>query len=174
LLPGSLLLYPERVVYWVAPLVALTLALAWRALPETWTRRQDLRWTLVVLLLVMATGRHLHSYQRIAWQPETSRQDWEALCWAATHLDPRTDFVWAGYKSTGSYLPAVAGVACTGWHVHHFALPDWEARFKDRPVTYLFLEHDQPQPANISGEVVFRNSAVTIIRVRPPHQQASR
>ena len=81
---------------------------------------------LVVVMLPFAVTRHLHGFQRIAWQPEVSRTQWQALVWARDHLDPRHDFVASCYNTAGSFLPAVAGIPTNAWHIHHFAAEEAE------------------------------------------------
>lgn len=158
-LPLSMLLYPERVVYWATPLAALAIALALRTVP---VRRRSVLATLVVVgLLYPASVRHRSGYQDVAVHPLVTRAAWEALDWAAHHLHPERDYVSSEYYSAGSYLPGVAGVATSGWHAHHFILEEAKAVLGARPVTHVFVERGPLPP----GEVVFRNADAAIIRI---------
>lgn len=134
-LPASALLNPERVVYWILPLTVWTSAWAWRVMARQIPGRA---WQLVLAigLLTLGAARHHHYFQRKACRPILSADEWRMLQWSEQHLNPRQDFVEAAYPSAGSYLPAVAGVAVSGWHVHFVQLADLRALGNQRPATY--------------------------------------
>jgi hypothetical protein len=178
-LPGSIALYPERAPYLLNALGALGFALSWRAVPR-WSRRLKRGWAAVGVLLVLGClPKYIDRYQRTvtlaAVPPESrrpmsfpvvGRDEYEALVWCRDHLDPARDLVQSGYNTAGSYLPPVAGVATTGWHVHCFILPHQQQLFAERPPTHRFvlLATDGEPPAG-SGVEVFRNAAVVVLRL---------
>jgi hypothetical protein len=165
-LPLSLVLYPERAVYWATPLAAAATALAWRSLPAGLRASGRLRLALVAALVAAGGFRHAAGYQCYAFHPAISRAEWHALRWSARHLDPATDVVLAGYNTAGSYLPAVAGVATTGWHMHFLAMQEAEAALRHRPLTHRFVtgaEEMETQPRGAA--VVFRDEQAAIFRL---------
>lgn len=158
-LPLSMLLYPERVAYWGTPLAALAIALGLRTVPG---RQRSLLATLVVTGLLCPAGvRHWSGYQQVAVHPQVTRAAWQALDWAAHHLDAEHDYVASAYSSAGSYLPGVAGIATSGWHAHHFIMEEAQAVLQTRPVTHVFVLHGPLPP----GEVVYHNADAAIIRI---------
>lgn len=179
-LPGSIALYPERAPYLLNVLCPLAFALGWRALPG-WSRRLKRGWALVGVLLVLGgLPKYLDRYQRTmtlaAVPPESrrpmsfpvvGRDEYDALAWCRDHLDPTRDLVQAGYNTAGAYLPAVAGVAATGWHVHCFILPPQQQLFADRPPTHRFvLRSVEGEPPPGTGVEVYRNPAVVVLRLK--------
>jgi hypothetical protein len=181
-LPGSIALYPERAPYLLNALAVLALAMAWRAVP-LWSRRLKLAWAVVGMLLVLLSVRlYLDRYQRTmtlpALPPESRRQmsfpvvgehEFVALVWCRDHLDPTTTVVQTNYNTAGAYLPSVAGIAATGWHVHCFILPAQAEFFAKHPPTHrlvLLAADGEPKPED--GEVVFRNPAVVLLRLPHP------
>ncbi len=168
LLPLSALLYPERVVYWTAPLSAVAMALAWQSL-STKVRRSPMGRLIVPgVLALIAFGSQVQNFQRSAFRPTITRPQWQALLWAAENLDREHDYVSASYNSTGSYLPAVAGIATTGWHLHFLALEDARIALRDRVPTHRFLVRGAERTDLSPSDVVFENSDVTILRLKPP------
>jgi hypothetical protein len=169
LLPLSALLYPERVVYWMAPMSAVAMALAWQSLPAVARRLLTTRLLVAAVLALIAFAGHIESFQRTAFRPKISQPQWQALLWAAENLDREHDYVSAAYNSAGSYLPAVAGIATTGWHLHLLALEDAKIVLRDRVPTHRFLVRsvERTDPDLSPGDVVFENSEITILRLRP-------
>lgn len=120
LLPASQLLLPERAVYWMVPLGALTVAMAWRPVRAKMRYLRGgrlLALVAAIVLLSVGLARHEHYYQENAFKPAISQDEWAFLQWARENLDS-DDYVWGPYSSAGSYLPGVAGVATDGWHLH--------------------------------------------------------
>ena len=182
ILPGSMALYPERAPYLVNALSALALALAWRALPHG-SRRRRRTWAVLLLILVAASlPKYWGRYQKTALvvarplagpnrlsHPAVGGAEYEALLWCRDHLDPTRDVVRADYNSAGSYLPAVAGIATTGWHIHCFILPFQKPFFAGRPPTYRFvLLNLEGEQTSIGEAEVFRNTNVAIYKLTPP------
>jgi hypothetical protein len=189
LLPGSIALYPERAPYLLNALAVLALAMGWRAVPP-WSRRLKLAWAVVGALLVLASVKlYVDRYQRTmtlpALPPELRRpmsfpvvspDEFAALVWCRDHLDPAHTMVLIqdkpvveapfGYNTAGAYLPSVAGIAASGWHVHCFILPAQAEFFATHPPTHRFVllaTAGEPPPG--TGEEVFRNPAVVILRL---------
>ena len=138
-LPASFLLYPSRVIYWSAPLGAVGLALAWRK-PTGRLQAPSLcgavwRWHSSRSPVLATTS----SIKEPCREDFIDRDGWDALVWAKGHLDSRRDFVEADYNSAGSYLPAVAQIACTGSHYHHFAARQTKQAFSHRRHTHQFV-----------------------------------
>ncbi len=136
-LPGSVLLYPERLVLWSTPLAALTAAAAWRCLRPLAQRR--LAWMAAAIVLPMAALSQGVFYQHWACRPVISEASWRALLWCRSRLDPRRDHVLSVYKTAGSYLPAVAGVFSTGCHLHIDQCRGNRGEcLEGRPITHVF------------------------------------
>jgi hypothetical protein len=173
LLPASPLLYPDRIVPWVEPLTALVLVLAWRA----WRRGMPLRPVLAALLAIVFLGfaftRHKYNFQREAFRPVIDDDSWAALAWAGTHLDPARAFVIANYNSPGAYLPAVAGILPSCWHIHFMQEKDHAALWGKRPYSHHWVMDDAQTTDAAPGRVVFHQGRVTIrelarTEARPP------
>jgi hypothetical protein len=166
-LPASFLLYPERAIYWAAPISAVALALAWRATPMAIrTATRPLSMASCALLLV-AAYYHNQFYQKIVREDFVNMDGWQALVWARQHLQPQRDFVEAAYNSTGSFLPAIAGIACTGSHHHHFIRQQVIEAYRHRMVTHVLLDRARaPDVVAPPGTVVFHNRTITILQVR--------
>ncbi len=164
-LPGSFLLYPDRVIYWSAPLSAIGLALAWRSTSLPW-RRSVWAGTLAFCVLLMACYFQNNFYQKGVREEFVSRDDWEALQWAKQNLHPRKHFVQTLGNSTGSYLPSIAMVGCNGSQHHHFILRPLHEAIGKRVLTHRFVENvGRKDEANIEGKVLFQNRAVTIVEL---------
>jgi hypothetical protein len=170
LLPMSMLLYPERVIYWATPLAAVAMALAWQALTPQVRRSRIVQVAVVGILVIFGIASHIHGYQRMALCPVVTELEWEALCWAEENLDRTRDFVDAPYKTAGSYLPAVSGVGVSGWHIHHFSLDEVRKYIYPRQATYQFVirGHETPHPKPTPDNVVFANRDVVILRLGAP------
>jgi hypothetical protein len=165
-LPMSILLYPDRAVYWATPLAAVGMAMAWRSLGSGVRGLVFLRVMLLGILIPAAGLKHVQCFQRDAMAATVSRAEWGALVWSAKNLNAKTDLVESTYKTAGSYLPAVAGIATTGWHMHFFALQEIPVVMRNRPVTHMFVRQQVETPADFSaGQVVFQNSEVTILHL---------
>jgi len=177
-LPASEALYPERAAYVVDALAALALGCAWAGLPA-WSRAYRLGWSIAAAVLVVASIPYtIDRYQRTVWQvgrpiepkhpvsfPLVQAEEYAALAWCRDHLDPRTDVVEVPYNAPGSYLPAVSGIACTGWHVHCLLLPKQGEFFQRRPITHRWIQNRVATDA-VGLETVFRNDRVAIVRIR--------
>ena len=174
-LPGSVALYPERACYLLNATGSLALAAGWRALPP-WSRRRKWAWAAIWLALTAASvPKYFDRYQKTAVAaglPPAARtypvstasaDEYAALRWCRDHLDPAAAMVDARYGGAGAYLPAVAGVAATGWHVHSFILPQQRELFAARPPTHHFMVIAHGGP--MIGEVLYQNAAVVIVRV---------
>jgi hypothetical protein len=165
-LPMSILLYPERAVYWATPLAAVAMTLAWRSLGSGVRGLVSLRVALLGILIPAAGLKHVQGFQRDAIAATVSRAEWSALLWSAANLNAKSDLVESSYKTAGSYLPAVAGIATTGWHMHFFALQEIPVVMRNRPVTHVFVRQKDGTRADLSaGQVVFQNSEVAIVRL---------
>lgn len=96
------------------------------------------------------------------------REGWEALRWAETHLQAPGVYVQASYGAAGSLLPACAGVATSGWHLHHAAMDEWrEIARRRRPTHQFWIRGIDPLPV-LPGRLLFENSSVTILELRIP------
>jgi hypothetical protein len=163
-LPGSFLLYPERAIYWVAPLSAVGVALAWRASPFKTLLSPGAG--VSVVLLGLAALQHNLYYQKVARSEYIGADGWEALVWARQNLQPTRDFVQAPYNTTGSFLPAVAQVACSGAHHHHFLERQAQAMCQRRTITHVLVDQARsPSSALPAGKVVLRNRMITIVAI---------
>ena len=163
-LPASFLLYPERALYWAAPLSAVAMALAWRALPDAWRAWKLSAAALSMGLLGLAAYHQNQFYQKIVREDFINADGWEALTWAKENLEPRRDFVQTPYNSTGSFLPALAQVGCTGAHHHHFIAQQVQTAFQRRTVTHVLMDQALAPGKVPAGEVVFHNRTITILR----------
>jgi hypothetical protein len=176
ILPASFLLYPERAIYWAAPISAVTLALAWRvckpapsASDGLWDPSLALRAGRIAMpacLLCVAGYYQNQFYQKIVREDFVNADGWEALLWAKQHLHPERDFVQTAYESTGSFLPAIAQVGCTGSHHHHFIKPQVDRSRQRRAVTHVLVDQALAPTAEVpAGKVVFGNRTITIVEI---------
>jgi hypothetical protein len=165
ILPASFLLYPERVLYWAAPISAVALGLAWRAWPTRQRMPQLPAAAVGIGLLGLAGYFQNQFYQKIVREDCVTADGWDALVWARGHLRPEHDFVQTPYNSTGSYLPAVARVGCTGAHHHHFIAKQVSAACERRTITHVLVDQSRPPVAVPPGDVVFRNRTITIVQL---------
>jgi hypothetical protein len=118
-------------------------------------------------LLLVAGYYQNQFYQKIVREDFVTQDGWQALLWAKQHLQPQRDFVEAAYNSTGSFLPAIAGIACTGSHHHHFIRQQVVAAYRHRTVTHVLLDHARASGETVpAGVVVFENRTITILQVR--------
>lgn len=167
-LPASFLLYPERAIYWAAPLSAVGLALAWRAAPaglvEGGLTRVVLHGIAVGLLGVAAVYQN-QFYQKIVREDYVNADGWAALVWARDHLKPDRDYVLTRYNSTGSFLPAIAQVACSGSHNHGFIEQQVRQACGRRSVTHVMIDQARAPEDVPPGEVVFQNQTITIVAI---------
>ena len=91
------------------------------------------------------------------------------------------------YDTAGSYLPSVAGVACTGWHLHVDQLVDRQRMVAGRAVTHaLYIDPEAVARRGVRkrhrsdyasilqriregpAEVVYDGGAVKIYRLSAP------
>jgi hypothetical protein len=164
-LPGSFLLFPERVVYWAPPLAALLMALGWQALPAI-VRRAPVCWGVALALLAFTVPRQYNHFQRIAFVPAISPDAWNTLCWARDHLEPGATFVAAPYNSIGSYLPAVAGIATDGAPLHYLCYrPELEAYARREP-THRLIELGAGGQVPAEGVVVYQRGSILLCATR--------
>lgn len=163
-LPASFLLYPDRVIYWSAPLSAVGLALAWKTSPASWRQAP---WPVVTALGLLGMAAYFQSqfYQKIVREEYVDADRWEALVWARGHLDPRRHFVNAPYNTSGAYLPAVAMIGCTGAHHHHFVARQVQEMHAHRACTHRFAENASSEETFSEGKIVFRNHTITIVEM---------
>lgn len=165
-LPASFLLYPERAIYWAAPLSAAGIALAWHFAPAALKTHRLALAALSIALLGVAGYFQNQFYQKIVREDFVNADGWEALTWAHANLRPERDFVQTAYGSTGSFLPAVAQVGCTGSHHHHFIGRQVMLSQGRRTVTHVLLDHARSPAAEMPiGAIVFHNQTITIVRV---------
>lgn len=174
ILPASFLLYPERALYWAAPLSAVGLALAWRALSNTSPQRQQgpsipllaLRACMAFAMLALAAYHQNQFYQKIVREDFVNADGWEALTWARQNLQPARDFVHTPYNSTGSFLPAIAQIGCNGAHHHHFIERQVHEMYGRRKPTHVLIDQAlAPNAPAPTGTVVFRNRTITIMEI---------
>ena len=137
----------------------MVLVLVAASLPKYWGRYQK---------TALAVARPQGGPNRLS-HPVVGQTEYEALLWCRDHLDPARDVVQADYNSAGSYLPAVAGIATTGWHIHCFVLPYQKPFLVERPPTYRFvLLNSEGESTGDVGVEVFRNAGVAILRLPSP------
>jgi hypothetical protein len=173
-LPASFLLYPERALYWAAPLSAVALALAWRSLPLLRQMPAYSAAALSVGLLGLAGYFQNLYYQKIVRVEFVGADGWEALVWARDHLDPARDFVKTPYNTAGSYLPAVAQIGCSGAHHHQFIDRQVQEMVGRRTPTHVLIDQARAPTAEApAGAVVFRNRTITILETRRSLDDAS-
>jgi hypothetical protein len=165
-LPASFLLYPERAIYWAAPMSAAALALAWRIVPTAFKTRRLALGVLSIGLLGLAGFYQNVFYQKIVREDFVNADGWEALTWARQNLQPERDFVQTAYGATGSFLPAIAQIGCTGSHHHHFIARQVVQSQQRRTVTHVLLDQALEPTAGLpAGAIVFHNRTITIIRM---------
>ncbi len=165
-LPASFLLYPERALYWAAPLSATAIALAWRCVPAAFKTHRFALGAMALGLLGVAGYFQNVFYQKIVREDFVNADGWEALAWARQNLQPERDFVQAAYGSTGSFLPAMTQVGCTGAHHHHFIGRQVMLSMQRRAVTHVLLDHALAPTVHVpAGTIVFRNRTITIVHV---------
>jgi hypothetical protein len=171
-LPGSMMLYPDRAVYWGGPLAAVTMALAWHALRMKIPTFDTAHVGQVVslILLTLAFSQHLPQYQRFVGNPPVNHDGWKALCWARTHLKADETYIAATYGSVGSFLPACAGLATSAWQIHHCAMEETQALLQQMSPTHRLCVHGVDVVPLPTGHVVFQNNTVTIFEVNLPHK----
>jgi len=168
-LPASFLLYPERTIYWVGPLSAVGLALAWRAVPTFVNPPKVVGISLAIGMLILAGYCHNQYYQRIVRSDFINEDRWEALAWAKQNLRPGRDFVHAPYGSTGAFLPGLAHVGCTGAHHHHFVARAVEASMSRRKATHMLVDRSHAPDQDIPrGRIVFSKGSILIVAVASP------
>ncbi len=183
-LPFSFLLYPERVVYWMTPLSACALAVAWRAVPARLRSARGGCVGVAAVMIILAGLRHAVHFQGIGiphlnWHDgpvlvhtppglPIGADDWEVLEWARQHLEPTTCFVEARYPSVGSYLPCAAGLATTGWHVHIFLQPDGTNFMRSHRLTHQLVACGADADAVAGARVVFENRTWRLLEL-PGH-----
>lgn len=166
ILPASFLLYPDRVIYWAAPLSAVSLALVWRALPVRLRNMQSLNKLLATATLFLGMYFHLLYYQRPVREGSLGFEAWETLAWARSHLRPGVDFVRAEYNTAGSYLPALAMVGCTGSHNHHFLATYVQAEHRHRQPTFALCDLQKVSANDLpKGTSVFRTATMIVIKL---------
>lgn len=168
-LPFSMMLYPNRAVYWLGPLAAAAVSLALSAGRRKFPGVAAPRVGVVAALLLLAVGlaQHVNQYQRIVWKPLVGRDGWEALRWCDGNLTAPGTFVRATYGSLGSFLPSCAGVATDAWQVNHCAMDESRSALaRRRPTHQMCVRGIDPDPP-AGARVVFRNAAVTIVELEP-------
>jgi hypothetical protein len=169
ILPVSMLLYPDRAVYWGGPLAAVTLALAWRVARKQFPRLGDVRLGLAagLALIVVTFDSHVRQYQRIVAHPTIGKDGWEALRWARTGLTAPGTLVQATYGSVGWFLPACAGVPTMGLHIQQCAMDELRELLEHlRPTHRIYVRGVDPTPLP-PGSIVFQNATVTIVELTP-------
>ena len=164
-LPGSFLLYPERTLYWVAPLCAVCIALAWRAIGPRIKATRPMAAMSIVALLGVGAYFHNHFCFKLVKKVSVTADGWEALVWAKHSLRSEIDLVDAPYDSTGSWLPSVAQISCNGSHNHHFIGPQVAEYFGARKVTHTLIDRPTALHTLPAGTVVFHNSTVVILKL---------
>ena len=163
-LPFSLMLYPNRTVYWAGPLAAVALGLLWKASRRQFPLLGNAYVGMVagVVLLTWMFSQHVIQYQRPVWIAAVDRDRWEALCWAEKHLTAPGTFVQVEGDVIGAVFPGCAGVACNVWQVNHCALDEKTALLASRPRTHrVWVRGVDPTPRP-TRSVVFQNETVVI------------
>jgi hypothetical protein len=165
-LPGSFLMYPDRVLYWTAPLAAVAMALAMHALPAGWLGPWSGR---VAAVLALSVSAYFHNsfYQKSVREDFVEREGFDALLWAKKNLDPGRDFVMSSCQSLGNYLPAVAQIGSNAAHLHHLAGDEALQKCLQRPCTHVFIDNEllrQTDPP--TGKIIYRNRLITILELR--------
>ena len=165
-LPGSFLLYPDRVLYWAMPLSIVSLALAWRTLPVGVATMHPMNKLLAAGTLLLAGYFHLLYYQRPVREGSLGSDAWETLAWARSHLRPGVDFVRADYNTAGAYLPALAMVGCTGSHHHHFLERYVKTAHQHRQPTFALCDLQRVSANDLpKGTTVFRTATIIVIKL---------
>lgn len=166
LLPMSMLLYPERVVYVGATLAVIALALAWQALPGAWRARGSVRLLASTLLLIMGAQKLNHHFESVARQPAVTESQWHALNWCAKNLRPERDYVLASYNQVAAYLPPVAGILTNGWHLHVFMTESGEEYLRTRQPTHRLINLAKDERGDFTpDQVVFQNEEVIVLKL---------
>jgi hypothetical protein len=174
ILPFSMMLYPNRAVYWGGPLAAVAMALAWKAARQRFPGFGKVGVGLVasLALLGLAFAQHVNQYQRNVWRAPIGKDGWEALRWAEVHLNAPGTFVQATYGSVGSFLPSCAGVPTSAWQIHHCAMDEWQAVLRHMQPTHRLCVRGVDPTLLPQGRILFQNSTVTILDMRPAEQEA--
>ena len=146
LIPGSSIICPLRTIYFLPVMTAVAFGWAWIGINERIRLNPNVGRFLGILLFIIALTQNFPFFQRQAVRPMISRQDYQALKWAEQNLDPKRDYVQSPYNTAGSYLPSVAGIASTGWHMHLTNIAEHDQMMRQRRITYIF-------EAGSSGEV---------------------
>jgi len=167
-LPGSSLLYVSRIQYWLVPAAAIALAAAWSSRLRPLRKRRWVGPLAACILLVWAGCRHGEYYQKPAVRRIISDDAWQALLWARDHLAPGDTYVLAQYGTAGAYLPAVAGVATTGWHANLDQLAANAEMRARRPLTHVLMVDLSAirDPIGLGTYSAFRKEADEILTER--------
>ena len=164
-LPLSAMLYPNRIVYWLAPFAAVAGALAIRSLRvRLKSTPRFAQGAVAVLALGYAFWNHINHYQRIAAAPVVGRQEWEGLEWCRDNLGGG-GLVKGRSDSAATFLPVIAGVPATAWQIHHCAMNERRRSEAGWKPAHAWLETPR-DPVPECAEVVFRNGGVAIICLR--------
>lgn len=169
-LPFSMMLYPDRAVYWAAPFAAVVIAMAVTTFRRRFPRLLpgSLMVAMGVVLLGLCSAQNVNQYQKSLWNPPVGRDGWEALQWANANLRAPGTFVEAKYGSVGSLLPVCADLPTNAWQVNHCAMEEAkEVIAKQRPTHRMHVRGADPDPVPTS-RVVFQNETVTIVQLRKP------
>jgi hypothetical protein len=164
-LPGSFLLYPDRVLYWTAPVAVVAMALALRGLRDFWVNPWRARFAALIALAIAGYSQN-QFYQKTVREDFVPREGFEALVWARRHLDPATDYVMSSYVCWGNYLPAVAQVGSNAIHLHHLVGDESEKKCRHRPCTHAFIDNESLSHSDApAGEVIYQNRLITILEL---------
>jgi hypothetical protein len=173
ILPGSFLLYPERIVFFMIVPLSYYLCLVWNwaeaKLAESKGRRNAL-WAYSALVLLFGLGlEESHKYYlKVGLDQRYNEYHLEAFLWINEHLSPQAAFR-SDYYGPGVWLPAMTGRPTIGLHLHflHSKYLPW---IEQIPEQYLFVtSHDRnnstPLLEEIPGrELVYENDEVWIYR----------
>jgi hypothetical protein len=173
-LPFSMMLYPNRAVYWAAPIAAVVIAMTVTAIQRRFpgTVPRGVAVFLGVALLGLCSAQNVNQYQKSLWNPPVGRDGWEALRWANENLRASDTFVEAKYGSVGSLLPVCADLPTNAWQVNHCAMEEAkEAIARRQPTHRMHVRGADPDPPP-NQRIVFQNDTVTIVQLRKPRNPA--
>ena len=137
-LPLSPLLYPERALYLLIPVIALIVAAAVHGLSERYPRW--IRYLGLVMVMVLAFGpvRRWELFRDLVTASDMTEADLRAFEWARAHLDAETTVFSSTYQENGVWLPALSNLPTLNAHIHITRTRAFELTTMKRPVTHAW------------------------------------